>query len=76
MLHYSSIYNVIEKPGCIFSLKFVKMKTGEIVFIDQCICTSSHFRPRTINVKIVASEEIRKIRTCSMIELNGVPVYI
>lgn len=81
MLHYSSIYPVIEKTDALgnpvtFSFKFVKKRTGELITADNCICTSSHFRPRTINVKFQDSNEFRKIRCCSIVELNGVVVTI
>lgn len=81
MLHYSAIYNVIERTDhkgnkLPFSFMFVKMKTGDIIVAENCICTSSHHRPRTINVKFKDSNEFRKIRTCSIIELNGVEVYV
>ena len=81
MLHWSSIYNVVEKKDgkgipVEFSLVFIKISTGDLVKVDHCVCTSSHFRPRTINIKCLPSEEIRKVRCCSIIELNGVEVYI
>jgi|WetSurMetagenome_2_1015567.scaffolds.fasta_scaffold1564625_2 hypothetical protein len=81
MLHWSSIYNVIEQVDSKgmhveFSIVFAKRSTGEWVKGDRCVCTSSYFRPRTINVRFVESEEIRTIRCCSIKEINGVEVYI
>lgn len=81
MLHWSAIYNVIEKKDSNgmpveFSILFASKRTGEWISGVRCVCTSSHFRPRTINIKFLPSEEIRTIRCCSIKEINGVEVYI
>ena len=81
MLHWSAIYNVVERKDSTgmpveFSLVFVKKSTGDIVNAERVVCTSSHFRPRSINIMFVVSREIRKVRCVSIIEINGVEVYI
>ena len=80
MIHNSIIQTIIEKKKANgkpkeFSIKFVKKSTGEIVIGDRCICLSSHFDPRTYNIKFVESGAIRKIKHISIIELNGEEVY-
>jgi hypothetical protein len=81
MLNWSAIYAVVEKKDkngipVEFSMSFVKRSTGDIVDITRCVCTSSHFRPRTINIKCLPSEEIRKVRCCCITKINDSEIYI
>ena len=58
-----------------FSLKYVKKSTGEIIAIDNAVLTSSNHLDY-LNVKILASGEIRKLILPLIIEFNNAPTYI
>lgn len=76
MLFHNAIPHIIEKRDdkgnpVVFDCLFVKKSTGEVVNATKVQCISSHFRPRTYNLKFPGSGEIRKVRHCSIIEVNG-----
>lgn len=56
-------------------MKFVS-KSGEIVTVNRCVCTSYHSRGATFNIKLGESGEIRKVRRVSIIEFNGSELYL
>jgi hypothetical protein len=79
MLNNSVIHHIIEKRDAKgkpvpFSMKFVKISTGEIVTAENVVCTSSHFNPRTYNI-MFPNMEIRKVRHTLIVEINGQEVY-
>lgn len=59
-----------------FSMKFVKSSTGEVVAVKQAVLTSSYEGNRTYNIKFLPSGQIRKIRQLSIMEFNGIKVYV
>ncbi len=78
MLHQSVIHHIMERRDAShipvpFAVQFVK-KTGEIVDVAECVCTSS-FHQGTFNIKILVSGEIRKIRKTSILKVNNQSVY-
>lgn len=79
MLHHSVIHTIIErkngenKPES-FDMKFVTRSNGELIEANAVQCTSSHFQPRTYNIKF-SNNEIRKVRHIGIVELNGEKVY-
>ena len=75
MIHNSRIFDLVELHEK-FSLSFIKKSTGDRVDINECTCTSSNWHNSTINIKIFPSNEIRKIKVCSIITFNGEEVYI
>lgn len=56
-----------KKP---FSFIAVK-KNGDILRADNAILTSSNYHRRTVNVKFIESQEIRKLRLLSFVQFNG-----
>jgi hypothetical protein len=81
MIHRSKlpvIWNRKDAKGkpVSFSFKFVKKSTGEVIHILSATLTSEYFPKRCINVKIDGSDEIRTIRTITIIEFNGEEVYV
>jgi hypothetical protein len=79
MLHHSVIPTIIERKDgdnkpVLFNMKFGKRSTGEIIEANQVQCTSSHFQPRTYNIKF-SNNEIRKVRHILITELNGERIY-
>ena len=80
-IHRSAIHKIVDptQKGIkqkAFSLKFVKISTGEVIHIVDCVCTSQYANGRSMNVKILGSAEIRTIRTITIIEFNGHEVRI
>lgn len=80
MIHLSQVLTVIQRKDphghpVPFSFKAVTLK-GEPIEGDNCIVTSSHNAPRTVNLKWQVSGEIRKIRMVSFIEINGQEVIL
>ena len=81
MLHYSKIVELMNKQDAKgkpvqFSFEFVKKSTGERIRCNAGQLTSSHFRPWTVNIKWVDSEQIRKIKIISIVQFNDVEVYL
>jgi len=64
---------IIAQPN--FSMTFVE-SSGALVEVPDCICTSKFAPNRTINIKITASGQIRKVRTCTIIKFNGEEVHL
>jgi hypothetical protein len=58
-----------------FSMKFRKISTGELVEANNVVLTSNHSNGRTVNLKFIESNEIRKILLISIIELNGEEIF-
>lgn len=76
MINVNTITTILSKQkGREFSLKLIKKSNGEIIEIDKCVMTSDYFDNKTMNIKIIASGEIRKIRTISIIEFDGIETY-
>lgn len=80
MLHFSKILSIAERKGkdskpVPFSLKYVKASTGEVISIQKATLTSSH-HSGTMNIKIAASGQIRKITTALIIEFNNTSIYL
>lgn len=75
MLHISQIHKLVEPPGTEFSLKFIAKK-GYEVYAEKAVCTSFHSSGRTLNIKFLPSEEIRKVRRCTITEFNKQEVVL
>lgn len=73
MILQSNLHKTIEKGE--FSLDFVA-SDGELVHVERAICTSWHSRGRTMNIKILPSNEIRTIRRCTIVAFNDEEVAI
>lgn len=73
MIHLGNINETVRNGE--FSIKFVK-ENGEIVYGKRCICTSFFSRGRTMNVMFCDSREVRKIRRCTIVEINGEEVFL
>ena len=80
MLHYQTISKIAERKNSKgepvrFSIVYVVTSSGELRSLEDCICTSSHFRPASINIQR-PDGQIRKVRCCTVLEFNGVEIYI
>ena len=80
MLHHSVIPKVIEKTdgkgnNVLFDLVFRKRSTGERIVAEGVECLSSHFEPRTYNIKF-QNGEIRKVRHYSIVRINNERIFL
>jgi hypothetical protein len=81
MIYQRALHMILEKKDAngkpkAFSFVFVKKSTGEVIRVLDAICTSFDYKKRCINVKVSGSEEIRTIRTLTIIEFNDQEVVI
>lgn len=72
-MHYSQLYKAANRGE--FSLLFISEK-GERIKIQSCVCTSWFSDGHTMNIKLLESGQVRKIRRCTIIEFNGKEVYL
>lgn len=72
-MHVSLIADVIAKGE--FSMKFVDVK-GQVIIVEQCVCTSVHSLGLTFNIKLIPSGEIRKVNRFTIIELNSLELHL
>jgi hypothetical protein len=73
MVLLSNLHRFVERGT--FSLTFVA-ESGEVVHLPEAICTSWHSRGRTMNVKLLASNQVRTIRRCTVIAFNDEEVAL
>lgn len=73
MVHIGSLYKTIEKLE--FSIAFVK-ENGEVIQCTDCICTSFYSKGKTLNIKLLKSGQVRKIRRATIINFNGEEAYL
>lgn len=74
MIDSSRIFEIAKMKKQI-SLKWIS-KEGELIAVDQAICTSFHGSGMTFNIMILPSREIRKVNRFSVVELNGEEVVL
>jgi hypothetical protein len=72
MIHISKVSKLAEEKP--FDCTFIK-QNGDIVHCNNVTCTSVHSLGRTMNLKF-PNNEIRKIKLISIIEFNGMEVFI
>lgn len=72
-MHLSTLYTVAEKGE--FSLEFVAEK-GNKVKVEKAICPSFHSAGKTMNIKLIPSDEVRTIRRVTITKFNGKEVYL
>lgn len=80
MIHFSKVLVLMNRKDSHgkplpFSLKYVKKSTGEIIAVENAVLTSSNHLDY-LNIKILASGEIRKLILPLIIEFNGTPTFI
>ena len=80
MIHISKIPEIAKRKDKTgkpvpFSLKYVKKSTGQIITVENAVMTSSHHMG-TMNIKILASGQIRKLITALIIEFNQTKIYL
>lgn len=80
MIHFSKINIITEKKDASghplpFDFKAITLE-GEIIQGKNCVVTSSNYENKTRNILFIDSQEIRKLRNISFIEINGVEVTL
>ncbi len=74
MIHISKIFELAATHKE-FSLAWIAAD-GRRVEVRDATCTSVHSSGSTMNIKCIASGEIRKVNRCSVIEFNGEEVVL
>lgn len=74
MIHSSKIHELVDVVP-IFSIAWVS-ESGEKIYIRRARCTSFHSSGDTMNIMVIESGQIRKIKRISIIEFNGEEVII
>ena len=74
LVHINTMRDML-KSGEAVSLRFWR-EDGEIVSIDNAICTSSYYHGNTFNMKLLTSNQFRKIRAITIFEINDMEVFI
>ena len=74
MIHESKLFELVQMHP-VFSLSFVA-KSGELVTVDECRCTSFHSSGKTMNILILASGLVRKVNRKTITAINGKEVFI
>lgn len=74
MIHSSKIHELVELVP-VFSIGWVT-KSGEKVYVRKAKCTSFHSSGETLNIMIIESGQIRKIRRITITEFNGEEVIL
>lgn len=75
MIHINTVRKIINS-GEPFSCRVWESSTGEILNYNDVVCTSSNFRNNTFNIKILSSEQIRKVKMICVFEINNEEIYI
>jgi hypothetical protein len=73
MILLSNLHRFVEQGK--FSITFVA-EDGEVVHYPDAVCTSWHSRGRTMNVKLITSNQPRTIRRCTVIAFNDEEVAL
>lgn len=78
-IHVSKLHELVERTDAsgapvTFSLKYVKRSTGQVIFMDNLVCSSFHSEGQTLNVLSLTSKEVRKLRRVLIVEFNGITV--
>lgn len=76
MIHVSKIFELAQVVKR-FSIAWVS-ESGRRIYIDDAVFTSGGYYSlgRTMNIRCVASGEIRKVKVDTIIEFNGQEVFI
>jgi hypothetical protein len=75
MVHVGLIHKLVDTNNKEFSISFVS-KEGELIKIKKCVCTSFYSSGRTMNIKILPSNQVITIRRASIVEFNGEEVFL
>lgn len=80
MIHISKLHILLTRKDSrsrpvAFSLAFIK-SSGQVVRIENAVCTSFYSKGQRFNVRILSSGEIRQVKLYSVIEFNHTKVYV
>ncbi|MDR2086833.1 MAG: hypothetical protein LBP72_06620 [Dysgonamonadaceae bacterium] len=74
LIHINTM-RLMLNSGEAVSLKFWK-DDGSIVSADNVICTTSHYKSNTFNLKFLTSKVFRTVRAITIFEINDMEVFI
>jgi len=80
MIHISRIPQIMERKDrhgkpVPFSLKYVKVSTGEIIEISNAVLTST-YHYGTVNIMLLESKQLRKLHLPLIVEFNKTQTFI
>ena len=76
-LHHRHLNSLIDDDGkSLYSFKYVKRSTGEIITLTDWVCTSWHSDGNTLNVRNPVNNEVRKLRRDLIIEFNDYEIIM
>ena len=74
MIHESKLFELVQiHPS--FSLTYVS-KSGELITVDECRCTSFHSSGKTMNVMLMVSKLVRKVNRKTIVGFNESEVFL
>ncbi|MHC1781014.1 MAG: hypothetical protein AB9922_12345 [Bacteroidales bacterium] len=74
MIHSSKIHELVDVVP-VFSIGWVS-ESGEKIYVRKARCTSFHSSGDTMNIMILDSGQIRKIKRITITEFNGEEVIL
>jgi len=74
MIHSSKIHELVDVVP-VFSIGWVA-ESGEKIYVRKARCTSFHSSGDTMNIMILDSGQIRKIKRITITEFNGEEVIL
>lgn len=73
MIHESKLFELVQAHNS-FSLQFVA-KSGELVTVDECSCTSFHSSGKTMKIKL-PNGQFRTVNRKTVTRFNGEEVFL
>lgn len=74
MIHSSKIHELVEVVP-VFSIGWIS-ESGERIHVRKAKCTSFHSSGETMNIMIIDSGQIRKVKRITITEFNGEEVIL
>ncbi len=75
MIHINTARKIIETRQP-FSCLAWKISTGEVISYDNVVCTSTYHGNGTVNIKLINSGQIRRVRIITIFEINNEEIYL
>lgn len=73
-IHLSQLFEYVQTKKE-FSITWIS-ESGEKIFVSKARVTSFHSSGSTLNIECVESGQIRKVNRNTIIEIDGMEVYI
>jgi hypothetical protein len=74
-LIHINMMRAMLRSGEAVSLKFWR-EDGEIISVENAICTSSYYHGNTFQLKLLTSGQWRKVRAVTIFEINDMEIFL